>query len=216
MTSKYFERSRFVAVFVVFSQLMLSESVSLNGTNLRNVEALMNKNINKGLSWADPTKPRVVLKGKDQEGMTYKLTHDERCREDIEDYCAQESRKAGNYDLLLCLQNQIKEDELSDECHQAIWEYKTKLVHNPVFEAPVIDICRDDWQKIDECKAIQPNTGDLVLCLVGNKDGIQNARCKHIVNKLAQIVFTDYRLLKNFYKDCTADVKKFQCSMEEG
>jgi hypothetical protein len=33
-------------------------------------------------------------------------------------------------------------------------------------------------------------------------------------------VFSDYRLLKNFYKDCTADVKKFQCgrvdSLEEG
>ena len=74
--------------------------------------------------------------------------------------------------------------------------------------------------QIEECKAIQPNTGDLVPCLVENKDGIQNAGCKHIVNKLAQIVFSDYRLLKNFYKDCTADVKKFQCgrvdSLEEG
>jgi hypothetical protein len=61
-------------------------------------------------SWADPTKPRVVPKVKDQEGMTYnyKLTRDDRCREDIEDFCAKESRKGGNFDLLLCLQNQIK------------------------------------------------------------------------------------------------------------
>ena len=67
---------------------------------------------------------------------------------------------------------------------------------------------------------MQPNTGDLVPCLVENKDGIQNTRCKNVVKKLAQILFSDYRLLKHFYKDCTADVKKFQCgrldAVEEG
>ena len=60
----------------------------------------------------------------------------------------------------------------------------------------------------------------MVPCLVENQDGIQNTRCKHVVSKLAQILFSDYRLLKHFYKDCTADVKKFQCgrvdALEEG
>jgi Golgi apparatus protein 1 len=46
---------------------------------------------------------------------------------------------------------------------------------------------------------------------VENKDHIQNTRCKHVIGKLAQIVFSDYRLLKKFYDACTADVKKFQC-----
>lgn len=52
-------------------------------------------------------------------------------------------------------------------------------------------------------------------CLVENKNIIQNARCKHVINKLAQILFSDYRLLKNFYKDCAADVKKFKCGRQD-
>lgn len=65
--------------------------------------------------------------------------------------------------------------------------------------------------QIDECKNVQPKTGELVPCLVENKDQIQNKRCKHIINKLAQILFTDYRLLKHFYQECDEDVKKFKC-----
>ena len=53
MASKYFEKSRFVVVFVVFSQLMVSECVPLhNGTNLRKVEAQINENKGKvSLLW---------------------------------------------------------------------------------------------------------------------------------------------------------------------
>ncbi|XP_028392592.1 Golgi apparatus protein 1-like [Dendronephthya gigantea] len=180
-----------------------------NGTNPRNAEGQLNA------AQATPTKPRVLHKIKDKEGITYKLKNDERCKEDIEDLCAKESQAGGNYDLLLCLQNQIKDDELSDECHQAIWEYKSKLIENPVFETPAIEICKDDWQQIDECKVLQPKHGELVPCLVENKNAIKNARCKHVINKLAQILFSDYRLLKNFYKDCAADVKKFKCGRQD-
>lgn len=65
--------------------------------------------------------------------------------------------------------------------------------------------------QLDECKGLRKGTGELVPCLVENKDKIQNTRCKHVVSKLAQLLFSDYRLLKNFYDDCTEDVKKFKC-----
>lgn len=57
---------------------------------------------------ANPTKPHVLHRIKDEEGLTYKLKNDPHCKDDIEDFCAKESRAGGNYDLLLCLQNQIK------------------------------------------------------------------------------------------------------------
>ena len=60
------------------------------------------------MSVSEFAKPRVVPKVKDQEGLTYKLKNDDRCKEDIEDFCTKESRSGGNYDLLLCLQNQIQ------------------------------------------------------------------------------------------------------------
>ncbi|XP_028417927.1 Golgi apparatus protein 1-like [Dendronephthya gigantea] len=210
MASNCCARSYLLAIFVLLSQIMLSKCGPVpNGTNPRNAEGQLNA------AQATPTKPRVLHKIKDKEGITYKLKNDERCKEDIEDLCAKESQAGGNYDLLLCLQNQIKDDELSDECHQAIWEYKSKLIENPVFETPAIEICKDDWQQIDECKVLQPKHGELVPCLVENKNAIKNARCKHVINKLAQILFSDYRLLKNFYKDCAADVKKFKCGRQD-
>ena len=69
--------------------------------------------------------------------------------------------------------------------------------------------------QIKECSRFQPGTGDVVPCLVENKDGIKNTRCKHVVNKLAQIMFSDYRLLKDFYQDCKEDVAKFECGMQD-
>ena len=89
--------------------------------------------------------------------------------------------------------------------------------------AEVLNFCSINnslFSQLEECKALQPKTGDIVPCLVENKNHIQNTRCKHVVSKLAQILFSDYRLLKGFYKVCTGDVKKFQCgrvdALEEG
>ena len=50
----------------------------------------------------------VIPKVKNEEGVTYRLKHDDRCKDDIEDFCVEASRRGGNYELLLCLQNQIK------------------------------------------------------------------------------------------------------------
>ena len=61
---------------------------------------------------SEPAKPRILPKVKDSEGITYKLKNDPRCKDDIEDFCTKESRSGGNYDLLLCLQNQIKARKL--------------------------------------------------------------------------------------------------------
>ena len=39
---------------------------------------------------------------------------------------------------------------------QAIWEYKSQLVHNPVFEGPAVEICKEDWQKVSSCCYFSP------------------------------------------------------------
>lgn len=52
--------------------------------------------------------PHVVPKIKNEEGLSFKLKNDPKCKEDIADFCSKEAKTGGNFDLLLCLQNQIK------------------------------------------------------------------------------------------------------------
>ena len=56
-----------------------------------------------------------------------------------------------------------------------------------------------------------PPDGSLVNCLVEHRDQVADQKCHGFLAKMSQIIFTDYRLIKGFYQECAADVKKASC-----
>ena len=44
-----------------------------------------------------------------------------------------------------------------------------------------------------------------------NRNEIKDSKCRSFINKMAVIVFSDYRLIKGFYDSCVKDVKKLNC-----
>ena len=63
-----------------------------------------------------------------------------------------------------------------------------------------------------ECKNVKPEDGSLVSCMVEHRENVTDVKCLEFLSKMAAIVFSDYRLIKGFYKHCSLDIKKFKCA----
>ena len=48
-------------------------------------------------------------------------------------------------------------------------------------------------------------------CMVENRHDIEDTKCKAFLNKMASIIFSDYRLIKGFYDSCVKDIKRLKC-----
>ena len=48
-------------------------------------------------------------------------------------------------------------------------------------------------------------------CLVENRHEVHDQKCKSFLNRMAAIVFSDYRLIYGFYENCLSDIKELKC-----
>ena len=49
-------------------------------------------------------------------------------------------------------------------------------------------------------------------CMVENRHEVEDTKCKGFLNKMAAIIFSDYRLIKGFYDDCHKDITDLKCA----
>lgn len=48
-------------------------------------------------------------------------------------------------------------------------------------------------------------------CMVEYRHDVEDNKCKAFLNKMAAIIFSDYRLIKGFYDSCVKDIKSLKC-----
>ena len=60
-------------------------------------------------------------------------------------------------------------------------------------------------------KSARSKPGFFTNCLIENRHEITETKCKSFLQKMAIIVFEDYRLIYGFYENCVEDVKKLDC-----
>lgn len=60
-------------------------------------------------------------------------------------------------------------------------------------------------------KDAQSKPGFFTNCLIENRHEITETKCKSFLQKMAAIVFEDYRLIYGFYDHCAEDVQKLEC-----
>ncbi len=58
--------------------------------------------------------------------------------------------------------------------------------------------------------------GHLTSCLLDNLEDIAvGSPCRTFLTNIAAFVFSDYRLVANFVRDCEADIQKYKCGRVE-
>lgn len=66
--------------------------------------------------------------------------------------------------------------------------------------------CRYDIEKLN-CERDKNWFG----CIIDKKQLIKNEDCLHLILRIENIAFSDFRLITNFSNMCQDDIKKFHC-----
>ncbi|CAG5131595.1 unnamed protein product, partial [Candidula unifasciata] len=99
--------------------------------------------------------------------------------------------------------------KLSDSCHHFLWMYKLNLTRDPRFEDASSEACAPELEKFTDCKNV--NQGEVIPCLIEHYEGIQSKPCSIFLTKMAGIIFSDYRFMSYFIKNCNDDIAKLKC-----
>ena len=65
--------------------------------------------------------------------------------------------------------------------------------------------------QIQECRELQPGQGLIIPCLIENYENITSRSCQNFLNKMANIIFSDYRLIYRFAETCREDIRQYKC-----
>ena len=64
--------------------------------------------------------------------------------------------------------------------------------------------------QFQECQALPGGQGKRIPCLIEHMENITGP-CRHFLNRMAKIVFSDYHYVWHFMERCGADVERFKC-----
>lgn len=64
--------------------------------------------------------------------------------------------------------------------------------------------------KIQECSQLEKGKGLIIPCLVDNIENVTGS-CRTYLEKMARIVFSDFRLIYHFVDQCSVDIEQLKC-----
>ncbi|ESO11293.1 hypothetical protein HELRODRAFT_116840 [Helobdella robusta] len=123
-----------------------------------------------------------------------------------------------NFQVISCLQNGYRDNEISEPCQHLIWNYKRNMTVDPVYEKMVQNMCQTMIAQIPECKSLTNTKGHLIPCLIGYLDNssLTTPHCQSFLSRLKPVVFGDYRIIYKFSESCQADITRLKCGRVEG
>lgn len=103
----------------------------------------------------------------------------------------------------------FQDSEFSGNCPKAIWNHLKKFMVKENLQA-VLKLkpkCRFDIEKLN-CERDKNWFG----CIIDKKQSIKmNEDCLHMILRIENVAFSDFRLITNFSNACHDDINKFHC-----
>ncbi|CAH1779434.1 unnamed protein product [Owenia fusiformis] len=131
-----------------------------------------------------------------------KISETPQCAADVQRLCSKNLR-TNNFAILECLQNDADSKGISETCQHFVWGYKKNLTNDERFDTAA--------HEFPDCGKLEPGKGWIISCLIEHKENLTNENCKQFLNKMASIIFGDYRLICNFMDKCQKDVESNSC-----
>jgi hypothetical protein len=69
--------------------------------------------------------------------------------------------------------------------------------------------------QIPECVSLPHGQGLIIPCLIENFMNVTTPTCQSFLNKMATIIFSDYRFIYKFAETCKGDIENTQCGRLE-
>lgn len=139
-----------------------------------------------------------------------RLIDEQDCKEDIHRICKDDVRN--NFAVLECLQNERRDirEVVSDNCNHLLWQYKMNLTLSGRIEELAKNVCEGELKQFPKCEA-QTSPGHTISCLTEKLDQIKDERCHQYLLRLAAIVFSDIRYVKDMVDNCRKEIETFRC-----
>ncbi|KAK3085351.1 hypothetical protein FSP39_001959 [Pinctada imbricata] len=140
----------------------------------------------------------------------FKLSETAECADDCQKFCNPKQYR-NNFAMLDCLQSDVKiMNEISEDCQHFIWRYKVNLTRDDRFDYASQEVCSAELQQIKDCHNLKKGDGHIIPCLIENMDNV-TGKCRTYLEKMASIVFSDYRLIYRFVDNCEKDINTLKC-----
>ncbi|XP_012945019.1 Golgi apparatus protein 1 [Aplysia californica] len=137
------------------------------------------------------------------------------CADDVKRFCS-DRMQSNNFMILDCLQDSQKtHDKVSENCHHFLWNYKVNLTKDIRFDTASEEACKAELSRISECNYLPRGQGQVIPCLIEHYDEIETSSCQSYINKMATIIFSDFRFMAPFVSDCNEDIAKYHCGRLE-
>ncbi|XP_059141674.1 Golgi apparatus protein 1-like [Physella acuta] len=139
------------------------------------------------------------------------------CMDDVKKFCSDKANM-NNFMVLDCLQNsELTAESLSTECNHYLWNFKMNLSKDIRFDQASDEACNSALTNVTECKKFNKGEGKIIPCLIEHYEQINFPTCKTFLNKMAAIIFSDYRFMDFFIHDCQNDIQVTKCGrLNEG
>jgi len=145
----------------------------------------------------------------------FRLQDSVECAEDVKRFCSDRTMSS-NFMVLDCLQDDEKTNgKVSHTCHDFLWNYKLNLTRDQKFDKASEGVCKAEFARIIECGALPMGEGQRIPCLIEHYEELETQACQSFINKMASIIFSDYRYMQFFIKDCGNDIEKYSCGRME-
>ncbi|XP_030831388.1 Golgi apparatus protein 1-like isoform X3 [Strongylocentrotus purpuratus] len=154
---------------------------------------------------------RIPIKSKAVPLKPVRIADHPACIADVQHICPRNMEKGNNFAVLDCLQ--MADSDISADCNHFLWNYKKNLTTDYRFDNAAAEVCREDLAKLQDCSGLDKGKGLVLPCLLDHVEDISIDQCTQYLNRMKQIIFSDYRLITGFYQSCNDDIDKFKCDV---
>jgi len=113
-----------------------------------------------------------------------------------------------NWVLLDCIDKIPPEKKISEPCENLVWQFKFEITRTDHFREEAQKVCGDE----DFCAhEADSEPGHMLSCLVGKRHETKSIQCSQFLTQVGNLIFSDYRIISSFLKECDDDVLKLTC-----
>ncbi|RZF42176.1 hypothetical protein LSTR_LSTR004325 [Laodelphax striatellus] len=143
---------------------------------------------------------------------TFSLFNEPKCVEDLRRLCSNLKPDVDDLSVLICIQSNKADIDLSKECQHVVWKHTTDLMDFNHLDSLRKYRCRpDDWKDLTKnCKDVEKKASFL-SCLVDNLEVVKDAVCQNFIHQIQLVAFIDFRILSDFTETCTNDIERLFC-----
>ncbi|XP_027200699.2 Golgi apparatus protein 1 [Dermatophagoides pteronyssinus] len=148
------------------------------------------------------------------------LSTNPKCKNELPELCGHDEKILGNnVEIMNCIfERSDSERKLSEQCQHQIWSFKMEVTKLDHFTEITKTVCKSLLKQNHDCLDAETeidsniNSGANILsCLIERISPETDDHCKLFLQQMELIIFSDYRLINKFTKECEQSIQDWKC-----